>query len=171
MAATTVTLPTITILKPKTDMKVEIGEREDVIELMKPTSTRDGLQYPTVKIPVRGRTEPGNQVFIDGEPVTVSPTGIFHTKLPLAVGENVFGVVAVAPNGYTSLINLAVDLSGVDKEYQLIMVRKPTPHFTVELPPSGAVLSSPISPIRRCTRFRLTVTPSAFSVRAIFRLP
>jgi uncharacterized repeat protein (TIGR01451 family) len=143
VAATTVTLPTISIREPTTDVKVEIGKREDVIKLMQPTVTKEGLQYPTVKIPVRGRTEPGNQVFIDGEAVEVSSDGGFKTELPLAVGENTFGVVAMAPNGYTSLVNLAVNLTGVDKQRDLITVRKPMPQFTIELPPRGAVLSSP----------------------------
>ncbi|HKN47772.1 MAG TPA: hypothetical protein VJ144_07355, partial [Candidatus Polarisedimenticolia bacterium] len=72
----------------------------------------------------------------------VKPTGLFEAKLPLAVGENTFGFVAISPAGYTSLVNLAVNLSGVDRKHDLIVVRRPVPQFSVELPPRGAVLSS-----------------------------
>jgi uncharacterized repeat protein (TIGR01451 family) len=143
VAAATVNLPTIAILDPTPGSKIEIGKREDVIKLMQPAYSKDGPQYPSVDVKVRGRTDPGNQVLIDGEAASVASDGSFQTVLPLSVGENTFGVVAVAPNGYTSLVNLGVDLSGVDKNLDLITVRKPVPQFTIELPPSGAVLSSP----------------------------
>ncbi|HEU4403314.1 MAG TPA: OmpA family protein, partial [Candidatus Polarisedimenticolia bacterium] len=158
MAAATVNLPSITILQPTTDVKLEIGKREDVIKLMQPQATKDGPRYPTIKIPVRGRTEPGNQIVVDGEPIPVSATGLFETQLPLAVGENTFGVVAVAPNGYTSMVNLAVNLSGVDKKLDLIVVRKPVPQFSIELPPRGAVLSSPNLFVRGTAPKNATVT-------------
>ncbi|HXH28977.1 MAG TPA: OmpA family protein, partial [Candidatus Polarisedimenticolia bacterium] len=144
VAAATVNLPSITILQPTTDVKVEIGHRDQVIKLMQPKQVDGNTIYPTVRIPVRGRTEPGNQVYIDGEPVKVSASGHFDTQLRVAVGENTYGVVAIAPNGYTSLVNLAVNLSGVDQRHNLVVVRKPVPRFSVELPPRGAVLSSPI---------------------------
>ncbi|MEE8111732.1 MAG: hypothetical protein V3T54_03265, partial [Acidobacteriota bacterium] len=143
VAATTVALPTIRILEPTSGMKVEIGEREKVIKLMKLSAAGGEVQYPTVKIPVKGQTEPGNQVIIDGEPVTVKANGIFKTRLPLAVGENTFGVVAMAPNGYTSLLNLSVNLTGVDDKSRLIIVRDPQPPVILELPPRGAVLPDP----------------------------
>ena len=158
VAATTVTLPTITILEPTTDVKLEIGRREDVIKLMQPTPSKDGPRYPTIKIRVRGRTEPGNQVLVDGEAVEVQATGGFDTELRLAVGENTFGVVAVAPNGNTSLVNLAVNLSGVDKKLDLIIVRKPVPQFSIELPPRGAVLSSPNLFVRGTAPAKAAVT-------------
>ena len=158
VAATTVTLPTIAILEPTTDVKLEIGKREDVIKLMQPQPSKDGPRYPTIKIRVRGRTEPGNQVFIDGEAVKVEPAGQFATDLPLAIGENTFGVVAVAPGGTTSLVNLAVNLSGVDKKLDLITVRKPVPQFSIELPPRGAVLGSPSLFVRGTAPSRANVT-------------
>ncbi len=158
LAAATVKLPTISVLEPTTDVKLEIGKREDVIKLMQPKPGDNGVRYPTVNIPLRGRTEPGNQVVVDGEPVEVRPDGIFETKLPLAVGENTFGLVAMAPNGYTSLVNLAVNLTGVDKKLDLIVVRKPVPQFSVELPPRGAVLSSPNLFVRGTAPKNATVT-------------
>jgi len=164
VAATTVTLPTIAILEPTTDVKLEIGKREDVIKLMQPTPSKDGPRYPSIKIRVRGRTEPGNQVFIDGEAVKVQGTGAFETDLPLAVGENTFGVVAMAPGGLTSLVNLAVNLSGVDKQLDLIVVRKPVPQFTIELPPRGAVLSSPSLFVRGTAPAKATVTINKWRV-------
>jgi uncharacterized repeat protein (TIGR01451 family) len=158
VAAATVTLPTISILEPTTDVKLEIGKREDVIRLMQPSYSDGALRYPTIKIPVRGRTEAGNQVFIDGEAVEVGGDGSFKTHLPLAVGENTFGVVAMAPNGYTSLVNLEVNLSGVDKNRDLITVRKPVPSFTIELPPRGAVLSTPNLFLRGTAPSKATVS-------------
>jgi uncharacterized repeat protein (TIGR01451 family) len=157
VAATTVTLPTITILEPTADVKVEIGKREDVIRLMQPAGSKDGLRYPTVEVPVRGRTEPGNQVFIDGAPAEVAPDGVFRAGLSLAVGENTFGVVAIAPNGYTSLVNLAVSLAGLGKDRELITVRRPVPQFTIELPPRGAVLSNPNLFVRGTAPAKATV--------------
>src|SRR5207247_1239129 len=71
VAATTVTLPTIAILQPTTDVTREAGQREDAIKRAHQTQSKDGPRYPTIKIRVRGRTEPGNQVFIDGEAVKV----------------------------------------------------------------------------------------------------
>src|SRR2546425_645106 len=89
VAATTVTLPTITILEPTTDVKLEIGRREDVIKLMQPTPSKDGPRYPTIKIRVRGRTEPGNQVLVDGEAVKGQATGgVRHPRPPGGGGEN-----------------------------------------------------------------------------------
>ncbi|MEK7282461.1 MAG: OmpA family protein, partial [Acidobacteriota bacterium] len=158
VAATTVMLPTITILEPTTDVKLEIGKREDVIRLMQPQPSAQGPRYPTIKIRVRGRTDPGNQVFLDGEAVQVGPSGEFRTDLPLAIGENTFGAVAVAPNGTTSLLNLAVNLSGVDKNLDLITVRKPVPQFSIELPPRGAVLSNPGLFVRGTAPAKATVT-------------
>jgi outer membrane protein OmpA-like peptidoglycan-associated protein len=140
VAAATVSLPTITILEPGVDQKIEIGKREDVIRLMQPVSTSAGPRYPAIQIPVRGRTERGNQVFIDGEETPVDAEGIFKTRLSLAIGENTFGIVAVAPSGQTTLINLAADLTGVDEKLDVITVRRPVPRFVIELPPSGAVL-------------------------------
>jgi len=158
VAATTVMLPTIAILEPTTDVRLEIGKREDVIKLMQPKSTAEGVRYPTIKIKVRGRTDPGNQVFLDGEAVPVAASGEFQTDLPLAIGENTFGAVAVAPNGTTSLLNLAVNLSGVDKNLDLITVRKPVPQFSIDLPPRGAVLSSPSLFVRGTAPAKATVT-------------
>ncbi|MGH9797203.1 MAG: OmpA family protein, partial [Candidatus Polarisedimenticolia bacterium] len=158
VAAATVKLPSIVILEPTTDVRLEIGKREDVIKLMQPRQTGGGLVYPTVKIPVSGRTEAGNQIFIDGSEVEVGRDGRFRTDLPLAVGENTFGIVAVSPNGYTSLVNLAVDLSGLDKNRDLVLVRKPVPQFSIELPGRGAVLSSPSLFVRGTAPKNATVT-------------
>ncbi|MEE9208458.1 MAG: OmpA family protein, partial [Gemmatimonadota bacterium] len=143
LAATTVTLPTIRILEPKTDQKIEIGKRDDVIRLMQPRPSPDGPRYPAVRTPVRGLTNPGNQLFIDGDEVAVDSKGRFKVKLPLAIGQNTFGIVAIAPNGYTSLMNLSVNLTGVDENYGVITLKEPVPKFSLELPPRGAVLSNP----------------------------
>jgi uncharacterized repeat protein (TIGR01451 family) len=164
LAAATVALPTITILEPSTGSKVEIGSRQDVIKLMQPATEGRELRYPAVNVPVRGRTEPGNRVFVDGSPVKVASNGSFKTDLPLAVGDNVFGMVAVAPNGTTSLVNLAVNLSGLDKKRELITVRKPVPQFSVELPPRGAVLSSPNLFVRGTAPTKAAVTVNQWHV-------
>src|SRR5262249_9201706 len=79
LAAATVTLPTITILEPTAGSTVEIGSREDVIKLMQPSNDGKGLRYPVVNVPVRGRTEPGNHLFVDGSPVDVAGNGTFKT--------------------------------------------------------------------------------------------
>jgi uncharacterized repeat protein (TIGR01451 family) len=157
VAATTVKLPTIRIVQPTTDVKVPIGGRDSLIKMMQPRQNNGQLIYPTVKIPVRGRTEPGNLVFIDGEAVEVDGKGVFDTRLPLAVGENIFGVVAISPRGFTSLVNLSVNLSGLDKNRNLVTVRKPVPRFSIELPARGAVLSSPNLFVRGTAPSRATV--------------
>jgi len=64
----------------------------------------------------------------------------------------------VAPSGTTSLVNLAVNLSGVDKKLDLITVRKPVPQFSIELPPRGAVLGSPNLFVRGTAPARASVT-------------
>ncbi len=158
LTATTVHLPTITITEPSSNGKLEIGRRERVLELMEPEIVNGGVHHPKVEIPVRGRTEPGNMVFIDGEPAPVSASGSFETKVPLTVGENTFGIVAIGPGGHTNVVNLDVDLSGKDADQQLIVVKPPIPQFTIELPPRDAVLPNPSLFVRGTADPLATVT-------------
>ena len=124
--------------------KLEIGDRDQVVQLMQPENVDGQARYPDDRRSRSGDApSPATGCSSTATPASVSSGGTFATMLPLVVGENAFGVVAVAPSGQTTMVNLAVDLNGKDEEQNPIVVREPVPQFSIELPPRGAVLPNP----------------------------
>ncbi len=87
------------------------------------------------------RTDPGNRVELDAEPVPVREDGVFTMELPLRPGDNTFGIVVRSPAGYARVANLVVRVFDRDERGRQVVARGRVPDLMVELPPSGRVMT------------------------------
>ncbi len=96
---------------------------------------------------VRGRTEPGNTVEIDGRTVTLGTDGAFDTELTLATGRNTFGVLVRGSEGYSHAASLLVEVADRDAQGGLLVSAEAIPALTVKLPPDGTRLPGRTLPL------------------------
>ncbi|MGH7730649.1 MAG: hypothetical protein ACRENJ_05290, partial [Candidatus Eiseniibacteriota bacterium] len=101
-----------------------------------------GAGRPVAHLRLRGLTDPGNRVELDGEPIPVEADGAFASELSLHVGENAFGLVVRDPGGTqreASLVVRALDQQA-DRDALASIARDP--ELTIQLPPQGSVLGT-----------------------------
>lgn len=138
---TVLPIPKVEIGYPLGPVTFSIDERsEDYKAVVTPGSSSD-REAAAFQIRLRGTTEGGNQIWIDGEEAPVSPEGVFDRWLPLRVGENLFGIVVINPQQVSRIVNMRLVLSDRDEKGRWIMTIRPVPSLSVILPPKGAVLS------------------------------
>jgi uncharacterized repeat protein (TIGR01451 family) len=84
---------------------------------------------------LRGRTDPGATLSLNGREILAGADGTFSSNLSLEVGENVFGVLARNEEGYSRSANLLVRLNDRDADGRMLIVTEAIPNLTVNLPP------------------------------------
>ena len=92
---------------------------------------------------LRGKTEPGNSVELDGAVLATAPDGSFQAELGLKMGDNGYSLLVRNREGYTRIANLLVRVSGRNPEGPLVLTLDPIPNLTLKLPPKGVKLTSP----------------------------
>ncbi len=95
-----------------------------------------------VECPLRGRTDPDGSLLVNGQPLTIAPDGTFATTLRLALGANIFGLVAQGASGGTRLANLMVTVNDHEETGELVVVVEAQPDLDVALPPLGTTLTN-----------------------------
>ncbi len=100
---------------------------------------------------LRGSTDAGNRIEIDGKDVPVAADGSFVYPLRLLLGENHIAVMATNPQGYNRIADLHAEVNDRDEDGKLTMLVTPIPDMTVKLPQVGAVRTIPELPISGVT--------------------
>jgi uncharacterized repeat protein (TIGR01451 family) len=83
---------------------------------------------------LRGLTDPGVEMLLDGVPVPVDGQGGFEIPLKLSRGDNRFVLAATNPAGFVRYGNLNVRMQ-VERDGEAIVAVAPIPNLTVQLPP------------------------------------
>lgn len=148
---TTLPLPTMEILQPAGTVELLFGSRNADYEAIQAPKGAVHPEETVVTYRLKGKTEPGNRVWIDNREATVSDEGLFESLLPLRAGENIFGVVVTHPQQVSRMMNLRLTLSDRNEKGKWVMAVKPVPQLSVLLPPKGVVLSHTQLPIRGMT--------------------
>lgn len=91
---------------------------------------------------LRGVTDPGNEIEIDGRAIEVAADGRFETELALRRGLNLFSVQARNAARYARLIDLRIEVVTQDEQGRLLLMAHEVPRLTVELPPEDVELRS-----------------------------
>ncbi len=100
---------------------------------------------------LRGLTDAGNRIEIDGVDVPVAANGSFAYTLTLQLGKNHIAVMATNPQGYSRIADLHAEVNDRDEDGKLMMLVTPIPDMTVKLPQVGAVRTIPELPISGVT--------------------
>ncbi|BCR05820.1 hypothetical protein DESUT3_28890 [Desulfuromonas versatilis] len=129
-------VPTLEIVDPVGETRLAAGDL--------PQAPGQDPQQPLLQYRLVGRTEPGNQVELDGEPLQVGADGTFTGELPLRRGENPFAILVRNPAGVTRVGGVDLTLSEREADGKLVMLAKPVPSLTVKLPPAGGKLQTPV---------------------------
>ncbi len=150
-----VRLPKLQVLEPSGEIVLPFGGETPTakVDPLNPTplaetevaSLRpmDGTRRAAT-IHFKAKTDPGVRASVDGRALPVASDGTFEADLPLHIGRNAFGVVLQDPTGVMTVGNVVVSALDRTNEGGDVIAIEKIPDMTVYLPPSGAVLSSPI---------------------------
>ena len=144
-------VPRLEIEEPRGEARVPLGEsiggltvepdttvvRTESLASLSVTESRSAV----ARVRLRGRTDPGNRVDVDGRTILVLPDGTFSDQLALHVGENRFELVARDPQGTPRVAHLVV--RALDRAAGGLLSVEGDPGFFMYLPPRGTVLSDP----------------------------
>ncbi len=100
---------------------------------------------------LRGRTDPGNHVEIDGDAVPLAQDGSFRHPIRLQLGRSHIAVMATNVQGYSRIADVHAELNDRDEDGKLLLLVTPIPDLTVKLPQVGAVRSIPELPVSGVT--------------------
>ena len=140
---TTIDVPSIEILNREEKVLLRYGSKGKGYQVNKlPEAQGADDKTPLVTYDLRGKTEPGNTIEIDGASIPVQPDGTFKTTLPLRRGYNPYGLVVRNPAGISRIVNLMATVNDRDKDGKLIVATGPAPNLQVNLPPKGVLLTS-----------------------------
>ncbi len=149
---TILNVPTLELTSLQGTQQFAYPGRGEGFEIYAPTSG-DGWQEgnEVMSYELRGRTDSGNVIEIDGETVAVAQDGSFSHLLSLHLGENNIAVMATNPQGYSRIADLQAELNDRDADGKLLLLVTPIPDLTVKLPQVGAVRAVPELPISGVT--------------------
>jgi uncharacterized repeat protein (TIGR01451 family) len=147
-----VVMPRLDILEPQGQIRIPYADSlsgyrsgprasrpaEDAVQLAGHGPERARL---AASCRLTGRTDPGNLVELDAEPVPVREDGVFTADLALRPGDNTFGLVVRSPAGYARVTNLVVRVFDRDERGRQLIAREHVPDLMVELPPPGSVMT------------------------------
>ena len=137
-------LPGLEILEPAGSARLSWGADGEGYRFLTPTSDPGGAAAESIVAHrLRGRTEPGNSVELEGATLPVAADGSFTSELRLRTGTTSFSLLVRNPDGYTRIANLTVKLSQRDEQGNLLVMVAPIPTLSVKLPPKGVRLTAP----------------------------
>jgi outer membrane protein OmpA-like peptidoglycan-associated protein len=140
---TTIAVPSIEILNREEKVLLRYGNKDQEYQVGRPPEARGSDdKTPLVTYDLRGKTEPGNTVEIDGDSIPVQPDGTFATSLSLRRGNNPYGLMVRNPAGISRIVNLMATVNDRDQDGKLIVATGPAPNLQVNLPPKGVPLTS-----------------------------
>jgi len=156
-------VPNLEILAPQGELRLAPGGKGGECRIIPPTaggergggaaqqaspapdpgSAEAARQGVLVACGLRGSTEPGNSVELDGVLLKSSPEGSFAADLGLGMGDNHYSLLVRNKEGFTRIANLLVRISGSDPEGVFVVTLDPIPNLTLKLPPKGVKLTTP----------------------------
>ena len=149
---TTIEIPSLEILSPQGEEIVPFSEDLNAERTQSSESTAQLISDQVVIVyPLIGRTDPNNQVEIDGDLVEVQSDGLFKAMLDLHLGNNAFGLLVRSPLGFTRIANLLIAVRDQDEVGQAIVAIDPIPSLSVILPEKGVKLRNTMLPVSGIT--------------------
>lgn len=144
-ARTVVALPRLDIAEPIGEIRLPYGAEGDGYRALRPSgSGRGDARETAVVYRLKGKSDPGNTVELDGNPLTVDADGAFASDLELRLGDNRFGILVRNAAGYSRIAVLSVAVSDRNENGEYMLAVDPVPNLTVQLPPPGVPLKSPL---------------------------
>jgi len=95
-----------------------------------------------IRTRLRGQTEPGNTVQLDGQPIKLDANGSFTALLNLQDGLNVAGLTISNADGITRLADLRMTVKSREELGGYVIFSEPIPYLFVQMPPTDRPLSS-----------------------------
>ncbi len=133
----TIHLPHIGITSPRQEQRLAYGDSSRSFRI-----AASGSESPLVECRLKGRTNPGNRLLIDGVEIPVNSSGDFQALLPLSLGHNVCGILVENAQGASRIVNVDLLASDVDGDGNALIIAEAIPILTVDLPPPGVRLST-----------------------------
>lgn len=138
-----VPVPTVAITAPTGERLLAYGAGDGTCTAGRPAGGSWATGESAVVCALRGTTEPGNGVEVEGRPVEVDPSGAFATDVSLRIGGNTVGIVARDARGVIRVANLPIEVADRDDDDRLLVASAGVPALSVDLPPRDATLSDP----------------------------
>ncbi|MCL4416146.1 MAG: FecR domain-containing protein [Actinobacteria bacterium] len=128
---------------------------EDALPMLTISNPQNGVIVDTPSVQLKGITDKGNKVNVNGNNVTVASDGSFETILTLKEGDNFINVVAVNTANVQATVVLKVTLK---------MGTAVPPMLTISNPQNGAVVDTPSVQLKGITDKTSKVTVNGNSV-------
>ncbi len=149
---TIVNVPALELTSLEGAQQFAYPSQGDGFEVFEPESSAGWMVDEAVMVyELRGITDPGNNIEIDGEAVAVAEDGSFRHPLSLQLGDNSVAVMASNPQGYSRIADLRAELNDRDGDGKLLLLVTPIPDLTVKLPQLGSLRTIPELPVSGVT--------------------
>lgn len=141
---TSVAVPSLAILEPAETIRLPYGEQSARYRVFNPpVGNRWGPDDVALEMMLVGRTDPDNEVILDGRQVEIAADGLFSDDLDLTVGRNIYGLLVTRPSGISRIANIAITVSDREEDGRLGVAVETVPDLTVVLPPKHCRLRNP----------------------------
>ncbi len=133
---TSIALPLIEVIEPS-------GKEFRPFAAGQSWTQETGLVPPDIEYTYRlvGRTDIGNYVELDRQPLDVDTRGRFESLLTLTPGRNAFVLSARNANGFVRYANVLVVVK-TNNYGEPILAVEPIPNLVLQLPPNGVAMRS-----------------------------
>jgi len=133
---TTIALPLLQVIQPS-------GMEYRPFDEGQSWTRETGLVPPDARYAYHlvGRTDSGNYVELDRQPLDVDATGRFESPLILKAGRNAFVLSARNAKGFVRYANVSVMVKTNNDGVPIIAV-EPIPNLVLQLPPNGIAMRS-----------------------------
>jgi uncharacterized repeat protein (TIGR01451 family) len=140
VTSATIPMPELAILSPRDSVVVHEPLAVPAKDAARLLASAAGGGGGVAQYALRGRTQPGNAIELDGVPLAVAPDGAFHADLDVREGLNLFGLVVRDTAGLARIVDLPVMVAGGDADSLAALALRTPPTLEVALPPAGAKL-------------------------------
>ncbi|MFM7231637.1 MAG: hypothetical protein ACKO3S_06605 [bacterium] len=174
-----VRLPRLQVTSPQGETRLPFGQstgdlrtepRSAVLEVGMPLAADDATtgSSPVAYTTLRGVTDAGATVTVNGQGVSVGEDGTFTVEVPLRVGRNDFALVARDASGLVNTTTRTIEVADRDANGGAVVLVEEEPSLTLYLPPKGVALQSPALGLAGRTRpgHRVTVNGAAMEIRS-----
>ena len=179
VAAARVRLPRLDILSPRGDVRLPYGQATEDMKLApKPGASGEALSDAGGEVAasgttvawttLRGRTDAGTSVMVNGQTAAVANDGAFAVEVPLHLGENTIHVVAKDAQGMSNMTSVAVQVADRASDGAPVVAVDAIPELSLYLPPQGVALQSNALNLAGRTRpgYRVVVNGDSAMVNA-----